>query len=383
MSTRTKWLSLSLTLLFQLVFIGTYAATTGNNVELYTPDTKISVPPGETINYTIQVINNSSEIKTMGISVTGMPRDWTYELKSGGWKISQISVLPGKKETLSLKVDVPLKVNKGNYQFKVLANGFASLPLNVTVSKQGTYKTEFTTDQPNMEGNSKASFTFKANLKNSTADKQLYALEAETPRGWEVTFKASYKEVASVDIDPNSAKDITIQVKPPTEVKAGTYRIPVKATTGTTSADIALEVVITGTFNMDLTTPTGLLSTDITAGDQKQVELLVQNSGSSDLKDIKLDSSNPIDWKVTFDPKEIVILKAGESTKVMATIQASKKAIAGDYVTRLEAKTPEVGTKAEFRITVKTPMLWGWIGVIIIFLALGSVFYLFRKYGRR
>ena len=234
-----------------------------------------------------------------------------------------------------------------------------------------------------MEGNSKASFTFKANLKNSTADKQLYALEAETPRGWEVTFKASYKEVASVDIDPNSAKDITIQVKPPTEVKAGTYRIPVKATTGTTSADIALEVVITGTFNMDLTTPTGLLSTDITAGDQKQVELLVQNSGSSDLKDIKLDSSNPIDWKVTFDPKEIVILKAGESTKVMATIQASKKAIAGDYVTRLEAKTPEVGTKAEFRITVKTPMLWGWIGVIIIFLALGSVFYLFRKYGRR
>jgi uncharacterized membrane protein len=32
---------------------------------------------------------------------------------------------------------------------------------------------------------------------------------------------------------------------------------------------------------------------------------------------------------------------------------------------------------------VKTPMLWGWVGVLIIFIALGSVYYLFRKFGRR
>lgn len=381
MSTRTKWLSLSLTLLFQLVFIGTYAAGTG--VELYTPYTRISVPPGETINYNIEVINNTSQIQTMPISVVGMPRGWDSQLKSGGWKISQISVLPGKKEKLSLKVDVPLKINKGSYHFKVLAGGYTSLLLNVVVSKRGTYQTEFTTDQPNMKGNSKASFTFKAKLKNSTDNNQLYALKADAPRGWNVTIKASYKEVASVNIAPNAEKDISIQIKPPSEVKAGTYRIPVTASSGTTSAEIALEVVITGTFNMDLTTPTGLLSTDITAGDQKQVEFLVRNTGSSDLKDINFDVTKPTDWKVTFDPKKIIDLQAGKTTKVMATIQASKKAIAGDYVTKIEAKTPEIGTKAELRVTVKTPMLWGWIGVFIILLALGSVLYLFRKYGRR
>ena len=134
---------------------------------------------------------------------------------------------------------------------------------------------------------------------------------------------------------------------------------------------------------MELTTPTGLLSTDITAGDQKQVEFMIENTGSSDLKDIRMDVSTPTDWKVTFDPKNIVNLEAGHSTKVMATIQASKKAIAGDYVTKITAKTPEVGSNADLRVTVKTPMLWGWIGVLIIFLALGSVLYLFRKYGRR
>ena len=66
-----------------------------------------------------------------------------------------------------------------------------------------------------------------------------------------------------------------------------------------------------------------------------------------------------------------------------ATIHADKNAIAGDYVTRLEASTPETSAEASFRVTVKTPLLWGWVGILIIMAALGSVYSLFRKYGRR
>lgn len=52
------------------------------------------------------------------------------------------------------------------------------------VSKQGTYQSEFTTDQPNMQGNSKSNFTFSTTLRNQTADRQLYALMADA-RGLE------------------------------------------------------------------------------------------------------------------------------------------------------------------------------------------------------
>ena len=68
---------------------------------------------------------------------------------------------------------------------------------------------------------------------------------------------------------------------------------------------------------------------------------------------------------------------------MLATIQVDKEAITGDYVTNLTAKTPEVSSRASFRISVKTPMLWGWIGIVIILAAAGTVYYLFRKYGRR
>ena len=144
-----------------------------------------------------------------------------------------------------------------------------------------------------------------------------------------------------------------------------------------------MEVVVTGSFQMELTTPRGLLSTDITAGDVKRIELEVKNTGSSLLKDIQLSASKPADWEVTFEPTKIDALKAGETSTVTAILKASKKALPGDYVTTIMAKTPEVNADAQFRIAVKTPMIWGWVGVLIIAAAIGVVYYLFRKYGRR
>lgn len=383
MSKRTKWLGLFLFPFFGIMSLSSHVAYATDGVELFTPYAKISVPPGESIDYMIDVINNSNGIKNVDISLTGMPRGWTYILKSGAWNIGRISIMPGGKQSISLKVEVPLKVNKGTYRFNVIAGGFYTLPLTVIVSEQGTFKTEFTTEQPNMQGNATATFTFNANLKNRTADKQLYALISNAPRGWNVTFKSSYQQVTSVNVEANATQAITIEIKPPERVPAGKYKIPVSATTSSTSASLELEVVVTGSYSMDLTTPTGLLSTNITAGDEKRVELRVRNTGSSELTDIKLSFSAPVNWDVTFDPKIVNNLQPGGDAPVFATIKADKKAIAGDYVTNIDAKTPEASSKASFRVSVETPMLWGWIGVLIIIAALGSVYYLFRKYGRR
>lgn len=352
------------------------------SVTLYTPYTKISVSPGVAVDYSIDLINDTGELTNANLSVSGLPGSWKYEIKSGGWNLSQLSVLPKEKKTFNLKVEVPLKVSKGNYHFVVSA-GEAKLPLTIMVAQQGTYQTEFTTEQPNMQGNSKSTFTFNAVLKNQTADQQLYVLIANAPRGWNVIFKPNYKQATSAQVEANSSQNVSIDINAPANVEAGTYKIPVRAVAGTTSADLELEVVVTGSYQMELTTPRGLLSAEVTAGDAKRIELEVRNTGSSLLKDIQLSASKPVDWEVNFEPSKIEMLKAGEGTTVIATLKASKKALPGDYVTSMTAKTPEVNADVQFRIAVKTPMLWGWIGVLIILSAVGAVYYLFRKYGRR
>ena len=379
---RTNYLLL-LTILLGLIPVNyTHASDSIPSVFLYSPYTKISVSPGTSIDYKIDLINNSDIPVNVDLSVTGLPASWKRELKSGGWNINKLAVLPSEKKDFNLKLEVPLKINKGSYNFVVTAGG-CQLPLTVTVAQQGTYQTEFTTDQPNMQGNSKSTFTFNAVLKNQTADQQLYALMSNAPRGWNVIFKPNYKQATSAQVEANATENISIDINPAANVQAGTYKIPVRATTSSTSADIELEGVVTGSYDIELTTPRGLLSAEITAGDMKRIDLLVRNNGSAELKDVQLTASKPVDWEVTFEPSKIEKLTAGGTTNVTATIKASGKALPGDYVTKMTAKTPEVNTTAEFRISVHTPMVYGWLGILIIMLVLGGVYYLFRKYGRR
>lgn len=366
-----------------LIFSNSPVVANDPGVVLYTPYTRISVPPGQSIDYTVDVINNTTQVKNVDLYVAGIPKGWTYELKSGGWSISALSVLGGEKKNVSLHIDVPFKVKKGRYRFRVTAGGLATLPLTVTVSEEGTFKTELTTKQPNMQGSGKSNFTFNAELKNRTAEKQLYSLRSNSPRGWNVTFSVSGRQVASVQVEPNVTENISIQIDPPDDIAAGTYKIPVLAANSSTSAALELEVVVTGSYSMELTTPTGLLSASVTAGDEKRIALLVKNNGSAPLKNITLNSSAPVNWDVIFDPKTVDTLGPGRSAEVYATIQADKKAIPGDYVTSLEAKVPEVSSKASFRVSVKTSMLYGWIGVLIVGGAVSAVYYLFRKFGRR
>jgi uncharacterized membrane protein len=382
MTFRKNYLYLILSAIVGITTLKSYAVA-ASGVTLYTPYTKISLSPGESVDYSIDVINDSKEIQNNEISISGIPPGWTYTLTSGGYKISQIAVLPGEKKSLSFKVNVPYQVNKGSYRFKMMAGEQSSLPLIINISEKGSYETEFTSDQPNMQGSSSSTFTFRAIIKNRTADQQLYALMANISRGWNVTFKADYKQVTSVELAANSTKEISIDINAPSQVEAGTYQIPVSAQTSSTSAMLPLEVVITGSYNMELSTPTGLLSSNITAGDEKRIELIVRNTGTSMLNGINLNASSPSNWNVVFEPKKIEKLLPGKEETVSATIKADKKAIPGDYALNMEAQTPETTSKAAFRISVQTPLMWGWIGVLIILGLLGSVFYLFRKYGRR
>lgn len=385
MSTRTRYLKYLC--VFSLI-AHTYLPLSAmqdeeGGIRLYTPFTKISVPPGETVDYSIDVINDGTSIETVDLVVSGMPKGWDYTLKSGGWSVEQISVLPNEKKTVTLNVDVPLQVRKGNHSFRVIAKNADALSLTLNVSETGTFKTEFTSEQANMEGHASSNFTFSTTLKNSTAEKQLYSLRSNAPRGWNVTFKPNYKQATAVEIEPNESTSINIEIDPPHNVKAGTYKIPVRAVTSSTSAELELEVVITGSYELELTTPSGLLSSDITAGKEERIELLVKNTGSSELNNIRFSASEPRNWDVTFEPDTIEFLEAGNNAQVVAMVTSDEKAIPGDYAINITAQTPEASSRVSFRISVKTPLLWGWLGFLIIIAALGGVYYLFRKYGRR
>lgn len=369
--------------LFIVYLASNYIGKAGDAVSIYTPYTKVSVPPGESVDYSIDIKNNGSELKKINLNLSGLPKDWNYSLKAGSYSIKQISILPGDKKSISLKIQIPLKVNKGDYPFKLIAGNLNELLLIINVSEKGTYKTEFLSDQVNMVGHSKSNFNFTTRLKNQTGEKQMYSLQAAAPYGWSVIFKPNNKQATAVEVEANATSNIYIEIKPPYNITAGNYKIPVRVINSATSAEIELEVVITGSYEIELTTPTGLLSSNITAGKEKRLELLVKNTGSSELKNIVFRSSKPKNWDVLFNPDTLKQIPAGGSSVVYATIKAYDKAIPGDYAAHITAQNPEAISNVSLRVSVKTPLLWGWMGIFIIILTIGVIFYIFRKYGRR
>lgn len=68
------------------------------SIILYTPYTKISVTPGASIDYSIDLINNTDGVTNANLSVSGLPGSWKHEIKSGGWTLSQLSVLPQERK---------------------------------------------------------------------------------------------------------------------------------------------------------------------------------------------------------------------------------------------------------------------------------------------
>jgi uncharacterized membrane protein len=83
-------------------------------------------------------------------------------------------------------------------------------------------------------------------------------------------LKPNYNQGTAVEVESNATTNISIDVKPPYNVSAGTYTIPIRAINNATSAENELVVVITGTYEMELTTPRGILSSSLTAGKEKE-----------------------------------------------------------------------------------------------------------------
>lgn len=119
MTMRTNCILLLVILLGAFPLNRVHADESGSII-LYTPYTKISVTPGASIDYSIDLINNTDRVTNANLSVSGLPGSWKHEIKSGGWTLSQLSVLSKEKKTFNLKVEVPLKVNKGSYHSQYL-----------------------------------------------------------------------------------------------------------------------------------------------------------------------------------------------------------------------------------------------------------------------
>jgi len=259
---------------------------------------------------------------------------------------------------------------------------------------------EFDTVYPEIQAElgSAYEFTFKVTydmgdepfgLEEDVTDK-IFDIIVEYPEGWFAAATPAYQketEITAVKLKNATEENLRVVAVPLIDMDPGEFDI--KVTIKSSVEDDPLEgsvefkAIITSTYQMDLKTKTGRLSTDVTSGKDNHYKLIIKNNGSASIENIALTSSEPDGWKITFDIDEIEVLEAGEDIEIDANISPADKAIAGDYIVNFSANSDNAEDDIELRITVETPTIWGIIGIAVIVIVIVGVAFIFARLGRR
>ena len=356
-----------------------------NPVTLTTPYPAIEVAPGAKVSLTINV--DTENAGRVDLTVEDVPTDWIATLRGGGFLVNGVYSTGSEATEVTLDVTVPEGVESGIQRIQLRADSdgsVATLPVDIQVTPSAAGEVELTTDFPELKGASDASFSFNLTLRNGTPDELTFGVVATAPEGWTATATVtSQAQAASAIVDAGGTTAIAVAVEAPEGAPAGVYPISVDATSGNRTASTELSVEITGSYELELTTPDGRLSANASAGSATDLSVVVRNTGTADIEGVTLAATAPTGWEVTFEPPTVTVPANEEGVQVTARLTPSGDAIAGDYVTTFRASSDLANASAEMRITIETSLLWGVVGLGLIALVVLGLWWTFRRYGRR
>lgn len=360
-------------------------AQTTSGLTLTTPYPGLTVEPGDTAGFDLSLISTSTI--AVALAVEGVPEGWTATFHGGGFVVGQVTAGPDEAPELSLDVIVPTETPDGDYPLTIDASspaGTVSLPLQVTVQGGAGGVVTLTPDFPGLRGTASDTFTFNIEVRNDTPSEVQLELGAEGPIGWTVEARPQGAAQAStITVESGSTGQVTVTATPPANAAADIYDLRLTARGGGVDNEAALQVQITGSFDMVLDTPDQRLNADVTAGQATQFPILVFNTGTADLANVTMSATAPSGWEVTFDSEVITTVPPGDYATAIATITPSTQAIAGDYQISFRASNDEANASMEIRSTVSPSAFGGLVGIGLILLTLAALAWVFRRFGRR
>jgi uncharacterized membrane protein len=125
-------------------------------------------------------------------------------------------------------------------------------------------------------------------------------------------------------------------------------------------------------------------NTTVTAGKDSFFAAQIANLGTADIDKVNFSSTKPEGWTIEFTPDTVDSLEALNVQTVDVNIKPPPETIAGDYQITLRASgSQSIAQDLNIRVTVESPTIWGWVGVIIIVLVIGSLVVIFMRFSRR
>ncbi len=355
----------------------------------------VEVPLDENVSMDIIFHNKGKRDENMSVRVVEIPDGWKAKIKSYRYTVTGIHVPGGEDKSLTFDAEPGKAVKSGEYRFRIEAqteDGKFKMDQSILVIVSGAAETsdedrgvKLTTSYPVIRGPSDGTFEFSVDVDSKLDKDAIFDLFANGPKGWDINFKPAYesKYITSLRLKSNQNQSIAVEVKPALMADAGEYPINIRVSSGEAKGEVQLAVVLTGTYDLEVGTPSGLLSLDARQGKPANMSFYVKNTGSATNQGIKFLSFKPENWEVEFKPESIDIIEPGDLKQVELIITPYEEALVGDYSINVNVEGEKASEIIEFRTTVKASAAWGWIGIGIIVVVIAGLFGIFRWLGRR
>jgi uncharacterized membrane protein len=345
----------------------------------------VVVSPGTTVSFDLKVSTNDPN--RVDLTLAGVPTGWTAELHGGGFVVGAVQTDGSTPTAVRLDVDVPTGAT-GTTRMTVTATSTGTtvqLPLDIKVEENAGGAVTVEPDYEALRGSADQSFTFNLNVANQKDEDLTYTSTAQGPVGWDVKVQLTgQSQAVSGTVKANGTSGATVSVTPADNAEAGTYPIQVTTTVGGEQFPLELSVEITGSYSMSLSTPNANLAAHGPAGSVTEQQFTITNTGTTPLTAVKLAGTLPTGWKVEFSPAQVDSIAPDASETITAKITPSGDAIAGDYSLTFRASAAESATdNADLRFTIETSILGAIVGAGLIVAAIGGLYWVFRRYGRR
>ena len=348
----------------------------------------VQIRAGEETTLPLTIYNYGLPPQRTALTIADKPADWKADVEGSGKPVSAAFVDYDGRANLNLKLNIPATAKAGDYKIIIQADGDdakSSLPISIKLAEPLAAKLTATPKFPVLRGSPKSSFDFNVAVKNESGADMTVNLRVDAPSGFTTTFKEGYstQEITSLSIKANESKDITVAVKPAPRAPAGETPILLAIAGDKASVQAKLALDISGQPAITVTGQDERLSGEATAGQERSIPLIIRNNGTASARGVSLSATPPSGWKISFDPKEVPEIAAGEEQKVSALVTPSAKAIAGDYMVSVRASGDGVSESANYRVTVTTSTLWGVTGIAVIIAALLVLVGAVGRFGRR
>jgi uncharacterized membrane protein len=354
--------------------------------EVTTAYPTVETQPGSSVKLDLAV--TSAVADPVDLDVGGVPDGWTATLRGGGFVIHAVTAEPTPAKA-TLELAVPPTATPGPYPITLTgtdpSGATSALTVTVDVAAQVDNGVQLTADFPSLRGAPATAFTYTLTITNNTAEQQTFTFSPTAPQGWTVTASPSAQANAeTVNIDAGSTGDVKVTATPPDSTAAGSYQIAVAvAAANGATGNIALTAEVTGTPKLTLSTADQRLDASGHAGHEQRIPLIVANSGTADLQDVKLAGTAPTGWNVSFDPKSVATLKPNETAQVTAILQPASDAVAGDYALTVRSSAGSQDSSVDIRFSLTGGRSLGYLAIAVIVLALGGLGAVFWRFGRR